>query len=195
MIWDITGNRFDRLSKNVPRMRDGRKSVLMKRLPGVFSIALLLLFPVAILASELTPAPNFKLSSFKSDVSLSAYRGKVVYVDFWASWCEPCRKSFPWMSEIQERYGNNLKVIAINLDQERAPAMEFLKKLQPKFTIVFDPSAKVAEAYKVKGMPSSYLIDQRGRIITAHIGFRPADKQALEADIQKLISQQRVSKK
>lgn len=171
--------------------------MLTKRLSGVCLIALFLMFATSIAANanELTPAPNFKLPSFKSDVSLSAYRGKVVYVDFWASWCEPCRKSFPWMSEIQERYGNNLKVIAINLDQERAPAMEFLKKLQPKFTIAFDPSAKVAEAYRVKGMPSSYLIDQRGRIVTEHVGFRPADKQKLEESIQKLISQQRVSKK
>ena len=164
----------------------------IKRLLNLSS-ALLLLLSVSSIAAE--PAPNFKLPSFKSDVSLSSFRGKVVYVDFWASWCEPCRKSFPWMSEIQQRFGNDLKVIAINLDQERAPAIEFLKKLDPQFTIAFDPSGKVAEAYKVKGMPSSYLIDQHGRIVKAHIGFRAPDKRELEENIEKLVSQQRVSQR
>ena len=165
--------------------------MLNKRILGFLFGALFFSFS----AHAVEPAPNFKLPSFKSDVSLSSYRGKVVYVDFWASWCEPCRKSFPWMSDVQQRFGNDLKVIAINLDQERAPAIEFLKKLDPKFTIAFDPSGKVAEAYKVKGMPSSYLIDQRGRIVKAHVGFRAPDKSELEKEIETLIAQQRVSQR
>lgn len=146
------------------------------------------MFPLAVYAAQ--PAPNFKLPTFKSEISLSSYRGKVVYVDFWASWCEPCRKSFPWMNELQARYGNDLKVIAINLDQKRGDAVGFLKKLQPKFAVAFDPAGKTAEAYQVKGMPSSYLIDQRGRIVSSHIGFRGSDKEKLESHIEKLISQQ-----
>lgn len=151
----------------------------------------LLLFPLAVSAAQ--PAPNFKLPTHKSEVSLSSYRGKVVYVDFWASWCEPCRKSFPWMSEIQERYGKELKVIAINLDQNRDDAIGFLKKLNPKFTVAFDPDGKIAEAYQVKGMPSSYLIDRNGRIVASHVGFRGSDKEKLESHIEKLISQQHAS--
>jgi thiol-disulfide isomerase/thioredoxin len=139
------------------------------------------------------PAPNFKLPSFKSEIKLSSYRGKVVYVDFWASWCEPCRKSFPWMDDIQARFGSDLKVIAINLDQKREDAVGFLKKLNPRFSIAFDPDGKVAEAYQVKGMPSSYLIDQRGRIVSSHIGFRSSDKEELESRIQKLIARQQAS--
>lgn len=152
----------------------------------------LLLFPLAAFAAQ--PAPNFKLPTHKSEVSLSAYRGKVVYVDFWASWCEPCRKSFPWMNELQVRYGKDLKIIAINLDQKRDDAMGFLNKLKPKFTVVFDPAAKTAEAYQVKGMPSSFLIDRRGRIVVSHVGFRPSDKAELESHIEKLISQQQASR-
>lgn len=151
----------------------------------------LLIFPLAAFAAQ--PAPNFKLPTHKSEISLSSYRGKVVYVDFWASWCEPCRKSFPWMSEIQERYGKELKVIAINLDQNRDDAIGFLKKLNPKFTVAFDPAGKIAEVYQVKGMPSSYLIDRNGRIVVSHIGFRGSDKEKLESHIEKLISQQHAS--
>ncbi|HEX7027996.1 MAG TPA: TlpA disulfide reductase family protein [Gammaproteobacteria bacterium] len=153
----------------------------------------LLLLPLAVSAAQ--PAPNFKLPTFKSEVKLSSYRGKVVYVDFWASWCEPCRKSFPWMDEMQARYGKNLKVIAINLDPKREDAVGFLKKLSPKFTIAFDPDGKVAEAYKVKGMPSSYLIDQQGRLVSSHIGFRGSDKEKLESHIEKLIAKQQASKR
>lgn len=151
----------------------------------------LLMFPLVVAAAQ--PAPNFKLPTFKSDISLSAFRGKVVYVDFWASWCEPCRKSFPWMDEIQARYGKNLKVIAINLDQKREDATGFLKKLNPKFTVAFDPAGKIAEAYRVKGMPSSYLIDQRGNIVSSHTGFRGSDKEKLELQIEKLITQKHAS--
>jgi thiol-disulfide isomerase/thioredoxin len=131
-------------------------------------------------------APDFRLPGTKSEIKLAAFRGKPVYVDFWASWCGPCRKSFPWMNEIQEKYGNKIKVIAINLDQERAEADKFLKQNPPKFTIAFDPSGKTAEAYKVKAMPSSYLIDPNGRIVSSHAGFRSQDKQELERLIQQM---------
>ena len=163
----------------------------ISKINAAFFGVLLLLLPLAVFAAE--PAPNFKLPTFKSEINLSSYRGRVVYVDFWASWCEPCRKSFPWMDEIQARYGKDLKVIAINLDQERADAVGFLKKLNPKFTIAFDPAGKVAEVYQVKGMPSSYLIDQRGRIVASHIGFRSSDKEKLESHIQKLLAKQQAS--
>jgi cytochrome c biogenesis protein CcmG/thiol:disulfide interchange protein DsbE len=134
-------------------------------------------------------APNFRLpGAASSTIDLSTFRGKVVYVDFWASWCEPCRKSFPWMTEIQKRYGQKIKVIAINLDQERAEANKFLQKNKPGFTVAFDPKGKTAEIYKVKGMPSSYLIDQQGRIVSSHTGFRPDDKDKIEKSIVKLIN-------
>jgi cytochrome c biogenesis protein CcmG, thiol:disulfide interchange protein DsbE len=132
-------------------------------------------------------APDFRLSGVKSEVKLSAYRGKVVYVDFWASWCGPCRKSFPWMNEMQEKYGNKIKIIAVNLDQDRAEADKFLQQNPPKFTIAFDPEGKTAETYKVKAMPSSYLIDSSGRLVSSHAGFRVQDKDELEKLIEQMI--------
>jgi cytochrome c biogenesis protein CcmG/thiol:disulfide interchange protein DsbE len=155
----------------------------VKQFLRVTAVILCLSLPVVSAAKG--QAPDFRLPGMKSEVSLSAYRGKVVYIDFWASWCGPCRKSFPWMSEIQQKYGNQIKVIAINLDQDRAEADKFLKQNPPKFAIAFDPAGKTAEAYKVKAMPSSYLIDSKGKIVSSHAGFRSQDKEELE----KLIAQ------
>ena len=150
-----------------------------------YLVCLIVFCPVAVVAEK---APVFKLPTDKSSINLSSYRGKLVYVDFWASWCDPCRKSFPWMTELQKRYKKNLKVIAINLDEEREQAHKFLQKNRPGFTIAYDPAGKVAEAYKVQGMPSSYLIDRRGQIASTHIGFRSKNKEAIEAEIKSHIS-------
>ncbi len=158
----------------------------MKRLFSFVVLAFFLSVPSVQAAAK--KAPVFKLPGIKSEVNLAKYRGKVVYVDFWASWCGPCRKSFPWMNDLQARHKENLKVIAINLDTERKEAFKFLKKYQPKITIAFDPNAKVASAYNVKGMPHSFLIDQQGNLVASHIGFRASDTEKLEAKITKLIS-------
>lgn len=157
---------------------------MLTRHANRFLLVLLLLLP---LSSNAAQAPKFNLPTSKSTINLSAYAGKVVYLDFWASWCDPCRKSFPWMSELQERYKSDLKVIAVNLDQERDAAVKFLQQHRPGFTVAFDPEGKVAEAYKVPGMPTSYLIDQSGRIVSRHIGFRSSEKENVEAKIKTLL--------
>ena len=86
---------------------------------------------------------------------LSSLRGKVVYLDFWASWCVPCRQSFPWMNELQKRYADRgLTIIGVNLDHERADAEKFLRKLSPGFQIRFDPDGDWARHFDVQGMPT-----------------------------------------
>jgi cytochrome c biogenesis protein CcmG/thiol:disulfide interchange protein DsbE len=101
---------------------------------------------------------------------ISTYKGKVVYLDFWASWCGPCKESFPWLNELSQKYPN-LKVIAINLDKNKEDADEFLKKYPAKFEVQFDSSAKSAERYKVRGMPYSVIFDKDGKEVHSHIGF------------------------
>lgn len=135
------------------------------------------------------PAPAFTLPDANGQpVTLADFEGKLVYVDFWASWCKPCRKSFPWMSELQARYQDEgLVVIAINLDEERSEADRFISTLDPQFSIVFDQQASSAGAFGVRGMPSSYLIDQRGELISRHIGFRDAEKAEIEARVRELL--------
>lgn len=149
---------------------------------------LLLLLPLLCQGAE--TAKPFDLPTDNGRVKLSDFKGQVVYVDFWASWCTPCRKSFPWMSEIQKRYqAQGLNIVAINLDQQPEQAQHFLKQMPASFTVAFDPEGKTAEHYNVQGMPSSYLIDRKGQLRQTHIGFRDKDKDRLEQSIIELLNE------
>ena len=111
-----------------------------------------------------------------------------VVVDFWASWCEPCKRSFPWMNELQTLYGEDgFEIIAVNLDTSRKDAEEFLKQMPAKFDVAFDKSGKTAEAYNLKAMPSSFLIDTKGRLVHKSLGYRVKEKKIVEKKIQKLV--------
>jgi cytochrome c biogenesis protein CcmG/thiol:disulfide interchange protein DsbE len=125
-----------------------------------------------------------------ADLDLSAYRGRVVYVDFWASWCGPCKQSFPWMQAMKDTYaGQGLTVLAVNLDTDRAEADKFLRQLRPTFDVRFDPKGELAVIYKVKGMPSSVLIDRHGVPRFTHVGFRPIDAAVYEAQMRELLAE------
>jgi thiol-disulfide isomerase/thioredoxin len=114
--------------------------------------------------------------------------GNVVYLDFWASWCVPCRRSFPWMNEMQKKYGNkNFKVISINVDTEKNLAEEFLVKNPANFSILYDPDGILASEMKLKGMPSSFIINADGEVVNAHVGFTDKKKAFYEQEIQQLI--------
>ncbi len=142
------------------------------------------------LSAQAGQAPDFTVATAAGPLKLSQLRGKVVYVDFWASWCVPCRKSFPWLNEMQARYGNaGLKIIAINLDEDSQLAKAFLKQYPADFTVGFDPKGVSAQAYGLKGMPSSYLIDRNGNLLLSHIGFRSDDRGELELKIRAAMSQ------
>jgi len=135
------------------------------------------------------PAPAFELPTAEGRVvSLVDLRGHVVYVDFWASWCGPCRRSFPWMNTLQQRYGGRgLRIVAVNVDRRRADAERFLRDLPAVFTVVFDPAGSTAAAYDVPGMPTSYLISADGRIVEVEQGFHDERRAALEARIEALL--------
>jgi thiol-disulfide isomerase/thioredoxin len=150
----------------------------LPRLIKVLCLALLVT-PSAQAATKDIPA--FQLPTDSGTVSLAALKGKVVYVDFWASWCAPCRKSFPWMNEMQRRYGQaGLAVVAINVDKDRALAEQFLASIPANFTIAYDPQGSVAEQFHVEGMPSSFIISRDGALLGTHIGFRDDDAVELE---------------
>jgi len=137
----------------------------------------------------ISEAPAIKLPGQTAEVVLSDFKGKVVYLDFWASWCLPCKKSFPWMQDIQHSYADQgFEIIAINLDKDREKAEQFLKDMQVDFTVAFDESGESASAYKLKGMPSTYLIGRDGKVYASHVGFRDTDKQQLEQAIQGLLN-------
>ena len=161
----------------------------MNRILNGLIVIVFLLLPL-VSANAGTTAPGFNLAGKAGPVKLSDYSDQVIYVDFWASWCVPCRKSFPWMNDMQTKYGDlGFQIIAINLDKERALAEEFLKVVPSNFTIAFDPEGGTATKYQVKGMPSSYLIGRDGKIHFEHLGFRDKKTREMEDQIKKLIRQ------
>ena len=136
------------------------------------------------------PAPAFALPTAKGEtIALDKLRGKVVYVDFWASWCAPCRRSFPWMNEMHQKYGpRGFAIVAINVDKKRSDAERFLVQNPANFTVVYDEAGGTPAAYGVKGMPSSYLIDARGNVTFVERGFLDENKAELESRVATLVA-------
>ncbi len=124
-----------------------------------------------------------------SEIDISAYKGKVVYVDFWASWCSPCVQSFPFMNDLHDKYQKDgLVVLAINLDTEPKAAAAFLEQHPAKFEIMYDPEAKLAKAYELKAMPTSYIYDRQGQLLGSHLGFKKRDVAELENQIRAVLA-------
>ncbi len=151
-----------------------------------------LLFTVILISQNsfaaLNKAPDINLPGATGNVQLENLKGKVVYLDFWASWCLPCKESFPWLQEMKQSYADQgFEVLAVNLDKDRKLADAFLKEMDVDFLVAFDESGDSATEYKLRGMPSSYLIGRDGKIYASHIGFRKKDKQQLEQAIKKLL--------
>lgn len=116
------------------------------------------------ISSNTTAGPAFDLTDF---------RGKVVVLDFWASWCVPCRRSFPWMNSMQEKYGNEgLVFVGVNMDADPADAKAFLQEYPARFRIIDDPGGELAREYDVIAMPSSYVFDRNGELVARHLGFK-----------------------
>jgi thiol-disulfide isomerase/thioredoxin len=165
----------------------------------LFVLILAIIFPIDSYASKL-PINHIKLNrTNEKDAGLadilSANKGKVIYLDFWASWCTPCRKSFPWMNKVQSTFDSTkFTVISINVDQEKKLATEFLKQIPANFPVVYDPDGKAAKTYGIKGMPSSYLINRHGNIVKSHTGFFTKKIKEYENEITQLISHNDTSK-
>ena len=121
-------------------------------------------------------------------LNLDQYKGKVVYVDFWASWCGPCRESFPWMKKMQQQYGKDgLVIIAINVDQDKKLADKFLSEFKPEFNVLFDKDGTLAEDFKVSSMPSSYVLDREGKPRFKHKGFHLDKQSQYETELNSLL--------
>jgi cytochrome c biogenesis protein CcmG, thiol:disulfide interchange protein DsbE len=150
------------------------------RISSLIAVALLVAAPLA----RAAPPP-----------ALEPVAGRVIWVDFWASWCVPCRRSFPWLNSMHRKYGPaGLQIIAVNLDKDRALADAFLAEVPAEFALRFDPSAALAKQFGVQAMPSSFLIDSAGNVLESHFGFKTAEaadyERAIEAALERLTAKQ-----
>jgi len=138
-------------------------------------------------------AANFTLKTFAGEkVSLSDQRGKVVLLDFWASWCAPCKEEMPFLDLLQKTYGSDdFIVLAVNIDNHSQNAVEFLKRYSIKLASLWDEKKQVVAAYNLETMPSSILIDQEGWIRAIHSGFRVEDFPRYKQEVEKLIKEGR----
>lgn len=136
-------------------------------------------------------APALVLPADDGQIRLDAYRGKVVYLDFWASWCGPCKQSFPFMNALQARYADKgLVIVAVNVDTARDDALKFLAQVPARFRIAYDPRGQVAQQYAIKGMPSSFLIGRDGKVLSAHTGFNNESRDGLERAVEQAVGGQ-----
>lgn len=153
---------------------------------NLFAVAAFGLLPFATSALEVgDQAPELELPGSGQAVRITKHPGKVIYLDFWASWCGPCRQSFPWMNAMQEKYkAQDFQIVGVNLDALPEDADQFLKKIPARFTVAYDPKGNSPLKYGVKGMPTSLLIDKDGKILYQHVGFNNESREKLEQIIQ-----------
>jgi peroxiredoxin len=135
-------------------------------------------------------APEFTapaLAGAKS-LSLGSFRGKVVYLDFWASWCPPCLTSLPVLEELRKEFPQEqFQVLAVNVDQDPAKARAFLERVRVGYPSASDPKGRIPESFGLETMPTSYLIDRSGVVRHVHRGFRKGDVPGLRERIAKLV--------
>lgn len=162
----------------------------MNRHPYI-SIVLTLFFCVPLCSAQWKSGdtvPN--LNSFGLEGSVPSLKGKVVYLDFWASWCVPCKVSFPILSKWQKQYGSaDFVVLGVSVDEKASDMQAFLKRTQAAFATVRDSQHKLVAVAQGATMPTGFLIDRKGKIREVHNGFRAKDEQPLQKQIEALLAE------
>jgi len=135
-----------------------------------------------------SPAPDFRLPARGgASASLSDHAGKVVLVDFWATWCEPCKSSFPEYQALIARYAGRVVVLGISEDDDEGGIEGFAAETGVAFPLAWDADKAVAQLYQISGMPTLFIVDQQGLVRFVHSGFRAGDEQQISAAIDSLL--------
>jgi cytochrome c biogenesis protein CcmG/thiol:disulfide interchange protein DsbE len=141
------------------------------------------------------PAPSFTVAAVvngKGKVSLGSLHGKVVLLDFWGTFCEPCKKSFPKLQDLYTKYGDSgLKIVGVSEDEadDKDKIPDFASTYGAKFTLGWDRDKQVARSYKPETMPSSFLIDKNGVVRFAHVGYHDGEEVEIEKEVKELLAQ------
>jgi thiol-disulfide isomerase/thioredoxin len=161
---------------------------------AAFILAITTLTLLSSLAKALSvgnQAPNFSLPLLDDPtkiISLAESEGKLRYLDFWASWCAPCRLSLPAILDLQNELGaDQLEVIAVNVDENPKDALRFLKRFAPKHNVITDPKGEVAALYELPGMPTSFIINGAGNVVYRHLGFKEKDIDIIRQHLMTLL--------
>ena len=168
----------------VQRGRTGRCLV------ALLCVALLVLATTAWGLESGDRAPTFSAPSLDGagNLSLSAYRGKVIYLDFWASWCAPCLVSLPLLEELRTEFpGEDFQILAVNVDEDPDKARKFLSRISVQYPSATDPDGRIPEIFGIETMPTSFIIDRQGVIRHVQNGFRKSELDELRSRIQKLV--------
>jgi thiol-disulfide isomerase/thioredoxin len=153
--------------------------IAIRRLPFAALVAALVALSWPAIATDGSLlAPEFRLSNRAGgELSLSSLKGQVVMINFWASWCGPCRQEFPALDQIYSKYKPmGFQMVAINVESEKADAERFLGKTPISFPILFDPDNRVSGSYGVSAMPTTILVDRQGRLRWQHRAYKPGDE-------------------
>jgi peroxiredoxin len=134
-------------------------------------------------------APSFELTTLEGQPgALSQYKGQVVMVNFWATWCGPCQQEMPLLDQMYKKYKPaGFTLIGVNVDKDSPPVKELLARKPVSFPVLLDPANQVSKAYHVDEMPSSVIIDRKGQIRYVHRGYKPGDENEYQDRIRRLI--------
>jgi peroxiredoxin len=162
---------------------------LTATLPGASLVMFLSLTASAASIAPGSPAPAFQLrSSASTDLSLSDLKGQVVLINFWASWCGPCRQEMPILEQLYKKYKSaGFTLLGVNVEPKSADAEGFLKATPVSFPILFDPDSKVSKLYEVSGMPSTVILDRTGKVRYIHHGYKPGEESEYLDQIRALV--------
>lgn len=173
-------------------MRSRQSALGIRRAVRVLGAGLALTLSIAASAATIAPgapAPAFQLhSASSSDLSLGDLKGQVVLINFWASWCGPCRQEMPVLEQLYKKYkAAGFTLLGVNVEPKSADAEGFLKATPVSFPILFDPDSKVSRLYEVSGMPSTVILDRSGKVRYVHHGYKPGEESEYLDQIRTLV--------
>lgn len=165
---------------------------MIKKFIRIFILSLMAFLTINANANEMKePAPNFTLKSYSGkNLKLSEFRGQVVLINFWASWCGPCRQEMPLLEKLHNKYsGLGFTVMGVNVEENNTEAKGIVKKDKLTFPVLFDTQNKVSQLYKVSAMPSTVIVDRDGNMRYLHQGYKPGDEKTYNTWVKKLIKE------